>query len=198
MKRSLLIFSLLCFVFLLWACDSKENRQNAASERSTDTSEISDADKYQKDAVSLIPPERLSTLLPESIPGAEKLPTNTGTHQYKGSSWSSSSAEYAFEKGVVIIQINDYGKMSNMPEDEQMLFVKLPEFEGASTEKVGYKGGVGYVSQAEDKSNGKLQLLFADRFTVNLDSYNLMENNPGLLFYLKYINVNKFEELIEN
>jgi hypothetical protein len=194
MKRSLLIFSLLYFVLLLCACDSKESEQKAAS----DTAEVPDTDMDQDEKTLLIPPGKLSTLLPESIPGAEKLPTNTGTHKFKASSWSSASAEYAFKKGVVIIQINDYGKMSNMPEDEQMLFVKLPEFDGANTEKVGYKGGVGYVSQAEDKSSGKLQLLFADRFTLNLDSYNLAEDNPGLLFYLKYIDVNKFEELIEN
>jgi len=199
MKRSFIIFFAFIITFALAACESQKKDENDLAKDSTDTKmdSASFAPAIQKPdpSITLISPETLELLLPTNIIGAEKYPSSKGRQNYGDKSWTSASSEYSFGKGMLVIQINDYGTSGNMPEDEYRVFTFLPEMDGMKSDRVWYKNGKGYTMINQENGDGKLQVLYENRFVVNIDGYQLDENDPGLIYYLKKINVDKFKEL---
>jgi hypothetical protein len=193
---SLIILTILTIAFSLIGCDGKDNKAlKNHGEVETDNKDYATAIQKPDPGIPLISPDTLELLLPASIPGAEKYPSNKGTQHFGDVSWTSCSAEYAIENGMLVIQINDYGTSGNMPEDEYRLFTFLPKSDGMVSERVWYKDGKGYNLWNSEKGEGKLQVLFEDRFVVNIDAYKLGQNDPGLVYYLKKVNVDKFKDL---
>jgi hypothetical protein len=199
MKRSSIIFFAFIITFALAACENQNNEDadlaNDSAEIKIDSASFASAVQKPDSSIPLISPDTLELLLPANIPGAKKYPSSKGRQNYGDKSWTSVSSEYAFKKGMLVIQINDYGTSGNMPEDEYRLFTFLPEMDGMKSERVWHKDGKGYQMISNENSDGKLQVLFEDRFVVNIDAYQLDENDPGLVYYLKKINVDKFKEL---
>jgi len=196
MNRSYFIFFAIIIVFTLLGCENKDDTKGLTKEEAMKDS-ISFAPAVQKSNpnIPLITPDTLELLLPTKIPGAEKYPSNKGSQHYGDKSWTSASSEYSFDKGMLIIQINDYGVAGNMPEDEYRLFTFLPEIDGMLSKRVWHKDGKGYMMWDKEKGEGKLQILFQDRFVVNIDAYVLGKNDPGLEYYLNKVNVERFKTL---
>jgi hypothetical protein len=199
MKRYWIILVALVMAFALSACESQKKDDESVNkdkaEAKKDSASFAPAVQKPDPSIPLISPDTLELLLPTNIPGAEQYPSNKGKQHYGDKTWTSVSAEYAFEEGMLVIQINDYGTSGNMPEDEYRLFTFLPEMDGMKSDRVWHKDGKGYMMISNENGDGKLQVLFEDRFVVNIDSYQLDENDPGLVYYLKKIDVDKFKEL---
>ncbi len=202
MKKLFLILFLSSFAYFIIACNSEDSNDNkAGSEKgyhlpSDIRSKKLPAESTPNPDIQLISQDTLELLLPTNIPGAEKFPSNIGSQNYGGRMWNSASAEYAIDNGILIIQINDYGSSANMPEDEYRLFTFLPKSDNMQSERVWYKDGKGYFMWNAEKGEGKLQVLYNDRFVVSIDAYKLGKHDAGMMQYLKKIDVEKFNSLV--
>lgn len=199
MKGLKFILFSLSIVVLIIACNEKKievakqqisinNFQDSVTQNATNEKNISKP--------KVIPPEKLTTVLPQSVPGTEKTPNKTGIVDDDTRIMTVASSEYVFQNhGFLKFNITDYGAKENIPDYEIRLFANPPIESGKKTEEFVLAQGKGYVLWDDEIKEGSLFALVNDRFILRIDGTRLPKKAMKLQDYIKFFQIKELNNL---
>ena len=142
--------------------------------------------------------DQLKNLLPKNIAGTEKSKPSVGTIFGESSDVTTSSFTYSFKNGAIVIQVSDYGSLSNIPEYDRQYFNSAPSIDGMDIETVYDNIGKGYIIWDNQKNSGSMYYLLANRFIIKLEGYSLPSGSGGLITYFNMIDRESFINKAKN
>ena len=150
--------------------NTKENSSNYITFDSANSSRINFDTSQKNSNQKVMSADELEKILPKSIKGTEKLPSNKGYKNIGGLVLTSASSEYIFKGGGMYIRINDYSNYENIPDIDKAFFKEFPSEDGKSTEKISTKYGNGFLLWDETFKTGFLKILINNRFILEINA----------------------------
>ncbi|MCX7737138.1 MAG: hypothetical protein N2319_10540 [Candidatus Kapabacteria bacterium] len=200
--KNYIILTLFLVNLMLFSSCNNDNKQELNQKQV-------DIDKVQKDDnntntkniatnsnIKLIEPEKLAEFLPNSIPKAEKYPSNSGFQIWNDKKFSSASSEYVFKPGGIVIIITDYGSYNNIPYEDLQLIKKYSQQQEGNIQKLILPDGVGYQRWDEVTESGMLEALIFNRIIVKIEGIRLEEKNRNLSDFYYFINTKSLQKEI--
>lgn len=208
MKNCLLFFSVLVFIFSSCSNEKQEQDPQLIPEEKQELTKYmpkdeDSADTNQEEIIrnqlgkKALAPKILMTFLPDKIPGAETIAPNMGVQSYGDNIWSSASGEYIFDRGGIIVTIEDYGFEANIPENVKEAFSVLPEKAADIVEEINVNQGSGYMTWNPNARTGNVFMIIKNRFTIRIEVVGLSAdfNNPASL--ADFIDITKLIQFAE-
>lgn len=205
-------FLVILIIILLFSCSeqrkssepiSKINKQNNNFETNSRVFDIEtnvdDLINDTKNKTYSIPNKLLAKALPNSLPGTHTHPFKYGSIQENNINITVVSKEYLYSSDSYLkISITDYYDYENIPKIERRGFETDLKISGKIYRKIIVKNNPAYIIEDENIKQAKLSLLYNKRIIIKIESFNLDKNKFLIDNFIRYININKLDDLIKH